>query len=49
MTLFQRHMGRRVAAVGVAAALLVLGLDPGLRGDSYITSFTPRAARRAVW
>ena len=26
MTLFKRHMGRRVAAVGVAVALLVLGL-----------------------
>ena len=32
MTLFKRHMGRRVAAVGVAVALLVLGLDARLRG-----------------
>src|SRR4030095_15629916 len=26
MTLFEQHLGRRVAAVGVATALLVLGL-----------------------
>ena len=42
MTLFKRHMGRRVAAVGVAAALLVLGLEaPAFALAPTITSFTP--------
>ena len=42
MTLFKRHMGRRVAAVGVAAALLVLGLEaPAFAVAPTITSFTP--------
>jgi len=42
MTLFKRHMGRRVAAVGVAAALLVLGLEsPAFAVDPTIASFTP--------
>jgi hypothetical protein len=42
MTLIKRHMGRRVAAVGVAAALLVLGLEaPAFATTPTITSFTP--------
>jgi hypothetical protein len=42
MTLFKRHMGRRVAAVGVAVALLVLGLEtPAFAAAPTITSFTP--------
>jgi IPT/TIG domain len=42
MTLFKRHMGRRVAAVGVAAALLVLGLEsPAFADAPTIASFTP--------
>jgi hypothetical protein len=42
MTLLKRHMGRRVAAVGVAAALLVLGLEaPAFAAAPTITSFTP--------
>ena len=42
MTLFKRHMGRRVAAVGVATALLVLGLEaPAFAVAPTITSFSP--------
>jgi hypothetical protein len=42
MTLFERHMGRRVAAVGVAVALLVLGLEaPAYAVAPTITGFTP--------
>jgi IPT/TIG domain len=42
MTLLKRHMGRRVAAVGVAAALLVLGLEaPAYAVTPTITSFSP--------
>src|SRR5262245_52100104 len=42
MTLFKRHMGRRVAAVGVAAALLVLGLEtPAFAVAPDITSISP--------
>jgi hypothetical protein len=42
MTLFKRHMGRRVAAVAVAAALLVLGLEaPAFATAPTIVSFTP--------
>ena len=44
MTLFKRHMGRRVAAVGVAVALLVLGLAaPAYAAAPTITSVTPTA------
>ena len=42
MTLFQRHTGRRVAAVGVAAALLVLGLEaPAFAANPTITNISP--------
>jgi hypothetical protein len=42
MTIFKRHMGRRVAAVGVAAALLVLGLEaPAFATAPAVSSFTP--------
>jgi IPT/TIG domain len=42
MTLFKRHIGRRVAGIGVAAALLVLGLEaPAFAVIPTITSFTP--------
>jgi hypothetical protein len=42
MSLFKRHMGRRVAAVGVAAALLVLGLEaPAFAAAPTIMSFSP--------
>ena len=45
MTLFQPHMGRRVAAVGVAVALLVLGLaTPAYAVAPTITSVTPSTA-----
>jgi hypothetical protein len=42
MTLFKRHIGRRAAGIGVAAALLVLGLEaPAFAVAPTITSFTP--------
>ena len=42
MTVSKRHMGRRVAAVGVAVALLVLGLEaPAFAVAPTITSFSP--------
>jgi hypothetical protein len=42
MTLFKRHLGRRVAAIGVAATLVVLGLEaPALAVSPTITSFSP--------
>jgi IPT/TIG domain len=42
MTLFKRHIGRRAAGIGVAAALLVLGLEaPAFAADPTIASFTP--------
>jgi len=42
MNLFKRHIGRRVAGVGVAVALLVLGLEaPAFAVAPTITSFTP--------
>ena len=45
MTLFKRHMGRRVAAVGVAVALLVLGLAaPAYAAAPTITAVTPTSA-----
>lgn len=45
MTLFERHMGRRVAAVGTAVALLVLGLaTPAYAAVPTVTSVTPTTA-----
>jgi IPT/TIG domain len=45
MTLFKRHMGRRVAAVGVAVAMLVLGLaTPAFAAQPTVTSVTPTTA-----
>ena len=45
MTFFKRHMGRRVAAVGVAVALLELGLaTPAYAAVPTITSVTPTTA-----
>jgi IPT/TIG domain len=42
MTLFKRHIGRRAAGIGVAAALLVLGLEaPAFADTPTIASFTP--------
>jgi hypothetical protein len=42
MTLFKRHIGRRVAGVGVGVALLILGLEaPAFAVAPTITSFTP--------
>jgi hypothetical protein len=42
MTLFNRHLGRRVAGVGVAAALVVLALEaPAFAVSPTITSFSP--------
>jgi hypothetical protein len=42
MTMFKQHMGRRVAAVAVAAALLVLGLEaPAFAAAPTIGSFSP--------
>jgi hypothetical protein len=45
MTIFKRHMGRQAAAVGVAVALLVLGLaTPAYAVAPSVTSVTPTAA-----
>ena len=45
MTLFERHMGRRVAAVGVAVALLVLGLaTPAYAAIPTVSAVTPANA-----
>src|SRR6266511_4283589 len=42
MTLVKRHLGRRVAGVGVAAASVVLGLEaPAFAVPPSITSFSP--------
>jgi hypothetical protein len=42
MIFFKRHLGRRVAAVGVATALLVLGLEtPAFAAAPTITSISP--------
>ncbi len=42
MSLLKRHIGRRVAGVGVGVALLVLGLEaPAFAAAPTITSFTP--------
>jgi hypothetical protein len=42
MNLFKRHIGRRVAAVGVGVALLVLGLEgPAFAAAPVVSSFTP--------
>jgi IPT/TIG domain len=42
MTFFERHMGRRVAAVGVAVAMLVLGLaTPAYAAVPTITAMLP--------
>jgi hypothetical protein len=42
MTPFKRHLGRRVAGIGVAAALVVLGLEtPAFAVLPTITSFSP--------
>jgi len=42
MTLFKHRFGRRVAGVGVAAAMVVLGLEaPALAVSPTITSFSP--------
>jgi hypothetical protein len=42
MTLFNGHLGRRVTVVGVAAALVVLGLEaPAFAVPPTITSFSP--------
>jgi hypothetical protein len=42
MSLFKRHMGRRVAAVGVATALLMLGLAaPAYAANPTITNISP--------
>src|SRR5262245_10100642 len=45
MTLVKRHMGRRVAAVGAAVALLVLGLaTPAYAAVPTVTAVTPTNA-----
>jgi hypothetical protein len=41
MTVPKRHLRRRVAAVGVATALLVLGLETPAFAVTTVTSFTP--------
>jgi hypothetical protein len=49
MTLFKRHIGRRVAGVGVAAALIMLGLEaPAFAVAPTITSFTPTSGPAAT-
>jgi hypothetical protein len=42
MSLGKRHIGRRVAGVGVAVALMVLGLEaPAFAAEPTVTGFTP--------
>jgi hypothetical protein len=41
MSLGKRHIGRRVAGVGVAVALMVLGLEAPAFAVTGVTSFTP--------
>jgi hypothetical protein len=42
MNLFKRHIGRRVAGVGIGVALLMLGLEaPAFAAAPTISSFTP--------
>jgi IPT/TIG domain len=42
MNLFRRHIGRRVAGVGVGVALLMLGLEaPAFAAAPVVSSFTP--------
>ena len=42
MSLKKRHIGRRVAGVGVGVALMVLGLQaPAFAAAPTVTSFTP--------
>jgi hypothetical protein len=49
MKLLERHMGRRVAGVGVAVALLVLGVEaPAFAATPTITSFTPSSGPAAT-
>jgi hypothetical protein len=45
MSLFKRHIGRQLAAVGVAVAMLVLGLaTPAYAADPDVTAVTPTSA-----
>ena len=41
MSLTKRHIGRRVAGVGVGVALMVLGLEAPAMAAPAVTSFTP--------
>jgi IPT/TIG domain len=42
MTILKRHMGRRIAGIGVGVALLVLGLEaPAFAVAPIVTSFSP--------
>jgi IPT/TIG domain len=48
MNLLRRHIGRRVAGVGVGVALLVLGLEaPAFAAAPVISSFTPDSGNAA--
>jgi hypothetical protein len=48
MNLLRRHIGRRVAGVGVGVALLVLGLEaPAFAAAPVISSFTPDSGAAA--
>ncbi len=49
MSWFKRHIGRRVAGVGVGVALLMLGLEaPAFAVTPTITSFSPTSGPAAV-
>jgi hypothetical protein len=41
MSLFKRHIGRRVAGVGVGLALLMLGLEAPAMADPAVTTISP--------
>ncbi len=48
MTLFKRHIGRRVAGVGVGVALLMLGLEaPAFAAAPTVTAFSPTSGPAA--
>jgi hypothetical protein len=47
MSLGKRHIGRRVAGVGVAVALMVLGLQAPAFAATTVTSFTPTSGPAA--
>ena len=47
MSLKKRHIGRRVAGVGVGVALMVLGLEAPAFAATTVTAFTPTSGPAA--